>query len=86
MESMNISLPEGLKAFIDERVKAGGYSSVSEYVRGLVREDQKRQAQERLEGLLREATASGPGRELSKADWETLRREFSSRLAKRSRK
>jgi antitoxin ParD1/3/4 len=83
METMNISLPESLKGFVDSRVKAGGYSSVSEYVRDLVREDQKRQTQENLEALLLEATRSGPGRELSKADWDALRREITKRLAKR---
>jgi Arc/MetJ-type ribon-helix-helix transcriptional regulator len=46
METMNISLPDSLKGFVDSRVKTGGYSSVSEYVRDLVREDQKRQTQE----------------------------------------
>lgn len=81
METMNISLPENLKGFVDSRVKAGGYSSVSEYVRDLVREDQKKQTQESLEALLLEATH--PGREFTKADWETLRRELARRLAKR---
>ena len=83
METMNISLPETLRAFVDARVKAGGYSSASEYVRELVREDQKRRTQEDLESLLRAATRSGPGRELAKADWEALRRELGRRLAKR---
>jgi len=34
---MNISLPEALRDFVEEAVSAGGYSSVSEYVRELVR-------------------------------------------------
>jgi hypothetical protein len=38
---------------------------VSEYVRDLVREDQKRQTRENLEALLLEATRSGPGREFT---------------------
>jgi antitoxin ParD1/3/4 len=86
METMNISLPDSLKGFVDSRVKTGGYSSVSEYVRDLVREDQKRQTQENLEALLLKATRSGPGREFKKADWEALRRELAKRLAKRSSK
>ena len=82
LETMNISLPETLRVFVDARVKAGGYSSASEYVRELVREDQKRRTQEDLESLLRAATRSGPGRELAKADSEALRRELCRRLAK----
>ena len=86
METMNISLPETLRAFVDARVKEGGYSSASEYVRELVRGDQKRQTQEDLESLLREATHAGPGRRLEKADWDALRRELAKRLAKQTQK
>ena len=68
METMNISLPENLKGSVDSRVKAGGYSNVSEYVRDLVREDQKRQNRENLEALVLKATRSGPGRDFTKAE------------------
>ena len=36
--TMNISLPEALRDFVEEAVRAGGYSSVSEYMRELVRQ------------------------------------------------
>jgi antitoxin ParD1/3/4 len=36
--TMNISLPEALRDFVEEAVSAGGYSSVSEYMRELVRQ------------------------------------------------
>jgi antitoxin ParD1/3/4 len=36
--TMNISLPETLREFVEEAVRAGGYSSVSEYMRELVRQ------------------------------------------------
>ena len=36
--TMNISLPESLRDFVEEAVDAGGYSSVSEYMRELVRQ------------------------------------------------
>ena len=41
METMNISLPDPMKQYVEERVSAGAYSSASEYVRELVRADQK---------------------------------------------
>ena len=44
MSTMNISLPELLKAFVDERVSTDGYSTSSEYVRELIRADQVRRA------------------------------------------
>jgi antitoxin ParD1/3/4 len=49
MTTMNISLPEPLKDFVDEQVERGAYSSTSEYVRELIRRDHDRS---RLRGLL----------------------------------
>jgi len=40
----SISLPEMLRDFAEQRVRTGGYSSVSEYVRELIRTDQRRLA------------------------------------------
>jgi antitoxin ParD1/3/4 len=42
MSTMNISLPEALKAFVDEQVARGAYGSTSEYVRELIRRDHER--------------------------------------------
>lgn len=44
MSTMNISMPESLKSFVDSRVAKAGYGSSSEYVRELIRRDQDRQA------------------------------------------
>jgi antitoxin ParD1/3/4 len=58
MSTLNISLSEPMKAFVEEQVKAGLYGSASDYIRALVREDQQRKAQERLEAKLLEALES----------------------------
>jgi antitoxin ParD1/3/4 len=42
MTTMNISLPESLKDFIDQQVSQRGFGTSSEYVRELVRKDQDR--------------------------------------------
>jgi antitoxin ParD1/3/4 len=55
MSTMNISLPEELKAFVDQQVAGRGYTSSSEYVRALIRKEQDR---EKLRGLLLEGLAS----------------------------
>ena len=55
MSTMNVSLPEALKDFVEDQVSARGYSTSSEYVRELIRKDQDRQ---RLLGLLLEGAAS----------------------------
>ena len=44
MTTMNISLPEEMKAFIDAQIAREGYATASEYLRALIREAQKRQA------------------------------------------
>ncbi|MBU2140407.1 MAG: type II toxin-antitoxin system ParD family antitoxin [Gammaproteobacteria bacterium] len=49
MSTMNISLPEALKSFVDEQVNQRGYGTSSKYVRELIRKDQDRQ---HLRGLL----------------------------------
>ena len=55
MSTMNISLPEPLKTFVDEQVAGGGYGTSSEYVRDLIRRDQDRL---RLRGLLLDGASS----------------------------
>jgi antitoxin ParD1/3/4 len=84
MESMNISLPEPLKQFVDEQISTGRYSSASEYVRELIRADEKRKAEEELEAKLLEGLNS-PGSELTKADWKAIRNEALARLQARSK-
>ena len=49
MSTMNISLPETLKDFVDQQVAERGYGTSSEYVRELIRKDQEWL---RLRGLL----------------------------------
>jgi antitoxin ParD1/3/4 len=46
MVTMNIALPDSMKQFVQERVAEDGYSSVSEYIRGLIRADQRRRQEE----------------------------------------
>ncbi len=75
MQTMNISLPDQLKDFVDEQVGSGRYSSVSEYVRELIRNDEKRRAQEKLEALLMEGLQSGSPSEMTRKDWDEIRAE-----------
>ncbi len=42
MSTMNISLPDSLRDFIDQQVSRSGYGTSSEYVRELIRRDQER--------------------------------------------
>ena len=71
-----------MRTYIEEKVAAGGYSSVSEYFRELVRQDQKRQAAERLEAMLLEGLNSGNATEITPDDWEDIRQAVRERIAK----
>lgn len=82
MQSMNISLPDPLKKFVDGQVAEGRYSSVSEYMRELIRADERRKAEDRLEALLLEGLNSEET-ELTKDDWSAIRSEALSALKAR---
>ena len=69
-----------LKQFVPDEVVGGGYGSVSEYVRELLREARKRKAEERLEQLLLEGLESGDPTEMTEQDWKNIRREALSRI------
>lgn len=75
--TMNISLPESLRTFVDEQLE--GYGSASEYVRELIRADQKRLEQEKLERLLLERLRKGGELEF---DIDDVRAELSRRIRK----
>jgi len=83
METMNISLPDPMKEFIEELVARGDYSSASEYLRALIREDRERREKEKLEALLLEGLNSGPATEMTPTDWEQIRAEVRQRIAER---
>ena len=82
MESMNISLPEPLKQFVDGQISTGRYSSASEYVRELIRADERRKAEQQLEARLLEGLNSAEG-ELTPADWSAIRREALAKVEAR---
>lgn len=60
MATMNISLTDPLKHFVDEEVREGGFSSTSDYMRDLIRQRQRAKAAEFLRQLIAEGMASGP--------------------------
>jgi len=83
MTSLNISLPESMREFIEAQVAEGGYSTASEFIRELVRQAQKRHAEAKLEALLLEGLNSGPATPMTEADWEEHRQRLRTHLAKR---
>jgi antitoxin ParD1/3/4 len=78
---MNIALTAKLKAFVQREVRRRGYSSVSEYVRELIRGEQERQNLARLEAEIIKGIESGPGTPMTKEDWQDIRTEVRRRSA-----
>ena len=54
MTSLNISLPDPLKAYVEDRVASGDFGTPSEFIRNLIRQD-KEQRRSRLETELLDA-------------------------------
>ena len=57
MTSLNISLPDPLKAYVEGRVASGDFGTPSEFIRNLIRQD-KEQRRTRLENELLDALQS----------------------------
>lgn len=79
MQTMNISLPEPMKQFVDGQIAQGRYSSASEYVHELIRADERRKAADELETKLLEGLRDAES-ELTPDDWKSIRKEALARV------
>ncbi|WP_372730775.1 type II toxin-antitoxin system ParD family antitoxin [Novosphingobium sp.] len=60
MATMNISLPDPMKQWVEAQAETGRYSNVSDYVRDLIRREQERGDKiAHMQRLVDEARASG---------------------------
>lgn len=84
MASLNISLPQSLKDYVEDQVKDSGCSTPSDYVRELLCQDQKRHACARLEAMLLEGINSGEPIEITPEYWENKRRQLIERHSQQS--
>jgi antitoxin ParD1/3/4 len=80
MTTMNISLPDEMRAFIEAQIAQEGFASASEYLRSLIRDAQKRKARLELEAKILEGL-QGPSVEMTREDWESIRAEALEELA-----
>lgn len=76
MATMNISLPEALKEFVDRKVNGAGYGTASEYVRELIRRDQERT---RLRDLLLQGAQAPVAGTVDEEYFERLRADIRQR-------
>lgn len=78
MATMNISLPDELKQFVDEQVAEHAYGSASEYLRELIR---KQRDVERLRNLLLDGANSGPATQMEPDFFDKMRHRARTRTA-----
>jgi antitoxin ParD1/3/4 len=57
MATMNVSLPDPMREWVEDQVKGGAYANASDYIRDLIRHDQ--QQREELATAIREGLESG---------------------------
>lgn len=63
MATMNVSIPDPMKTWVEERTRDGSFSNTSDYVRHLIRRDQERtQAISQLQAVITEGLESGEPR------------------------
>lgn len=60
MATMNVSLPDPMREWVDAQVKGGDYANASDYIRDLIRHDQERR--QALESAIRDGLESGRSR------------------------
>lgn len=60
MATMNVSLPDAMKAWVERQAEGGRYGNVSDYIRDLIRKDQERmEAIAVLQAAITEGVESG---------------------------
>ncbi len=79
LTSMNVSLPESLREFVQDRLSTAGFANASEYVRHLIRLDRE-QAERRLAELLQEGLDSGPPVPMDDKFWADMDRRVEKRV------
>jgi len=84
MATLNVSLPESMKDFVECQLKERGYSTASEYVRDLIREAQKRESRVRLEQLLLKGIDSGDPMVVNDEFWLKLKKDVLGKASQRN--
>jgi len=82
--TMNISLPEGLRDFVKDRVSQDHHGTPSAYLRNLIIQDKKRAAEEKLEALLLAGINSGEAVEVGDEYWDKFKQRLKLRIQAKS--
>ncbi len=86
MDTMDFSVPEHFRVFVQTRVDEGGFGSTSDYLQQLIAADQQRHARNWLDSELQKGIESGPAEPMTAADWKSVRNEVRDRIEARINK
>jgi antitoxin ParD1/3/4 len=78
--TINISIPDTMKAEVEEIIAHEGYGNTSEFFRDLVRNYQRGRQERKLEALLLEGLESGTATPFTKGDFEAIKQRGLERL------
>jgi antitoxin ParD1/3/4 len=79
MTQVNVSLPDGLKRWIDGRIADGRYADAGDYLRDLVRRDEEQAGQlEWLQGEIDKGLSSGVDRRAPYAIFSDIREKYAA--------
>ncbi len=87
MTTVEISLPEELKEFVERQVLTGSYRDASDYIQFLLQDARLAQQRTEIDRELRkgvEALERGDASEMSAQDWQRLRTEYRNRIKQRN--
>lgn len=84
--TINIALPETLKAEVENAIKSDGYGNTSEFFRELARDYLKQRQEKKLEALLLEAIEDNDFTPLISADFEEIKSRGLARLKEKKSK
>ena len=77
MATMNISLPDQMKAWVEDQARSGRYANASDVVRDLIRQEQvKTEKVAHMQKLIDEARAGGISDKTPRQIFEEVRAEF----------
>lgn len=78
MAQVNVSIPEGIKGWVDRRVAEGDHSSPSDFIRDVLRQvKQEEEALAALKAEIDKGRNSGPGRDAFEV-FADLKRKYGS--------
>jgi antitoxin ParD1/3/4 len=78
MATMNVSLPDGMKEWVEQQSRSDGYSNASDYVRDLIRQDRERTLRiGHMQKQVNEGIGSGVGGRSMDELLDAARQQFS---------